>query len=221
MCAVEGRQIADRTRPSFKSAPAGVRDSLASACHALSKQPARALLADPLEYLYEEHFRQRSLCFVLDAFATEGVLRTSEIRAVLGYFDGDFALHIMDEDHDLFPMLRSLASAEDAIDPLLDSLTADHVRAERVGKRIVAMLAAQLERGDGVRELDRAACREIVRFCATERRHLMLENAIVLPLARIRLDADHRRQLATRMRARHERRRPVSANPQKGGANAR
>ena len=147
--------------------------------------------------------------------------RPKEMQAVIAYFEGDFALHIQDEHDDLFPMLRTLAASEDAIDPLLDSLSADRSRDERIGRRIVALLAAQLEREEADRTLDAPACREIRRFTVTERRHLMFENAIVLPLARIRLDAQHQQLLRTRMKARRDRRRPGPSTPPSGDTDAR
>ncbi|MGE0311653.1 MAG: hemerythrin domain-containing protein [Lautropia sp.] len=182
--------------------PGAGRDALENAVRTLARTPAPALLADPLEYLAEEHFRQRCLCQLLDAVANDGRRRRAEIRTAVAYFRGDFALHVRDEQDDLFPMLRSLAAAEDAIDALLDSLTADHARDASIGRRVVSLLEALLERDEPGPGLDADASREIAGFSGAERRHLMLENAIVLPLARIRLDAAHRRLLSARMAAR-------------------
>ena len=177
--------------------------SIDTARKSLNRTLSEAMLVQPLEYLADEHFRQRGLCVMLQAMADSGDVAEQDKDAVIRYFDWDFGLHLRDEVDGLFPMLRARATTEDAIEPLLDKLIEDHAHDECAGARIRTALAAlpSAKSSDRAR-LDDITRDDCVRFVAAERRQLMLENAIVLPLARVRLGPADRQTLFTAMQAR-------------------
>ncbi|MGI9512183.1 MAG: hemerythrin domain-containing protein [Anderseniella sp.] len=171
------------------------------ALEALSNAPPSSQFAEPLDYIFAEHFRQRVLCNMLDEIADRERPDRQPIEAVLRYLRVDFAPHMQDEEHDLFPMLRRRAEPEDRIDDVIGQLTQEHAAdrqdAKLITEGLAKALAGKTETGQGS-----ALAKLLHRFAENERNHLTLENAIILPLARIRLTDDDIRNLAHRMAAR-------------------
>lgn len=150
------------------------------AISALSKRPPDALLAEPLEYIFADHFRQRVLCGALDEMAEQKRFDREIAGHVLAFMKKDFGIHVLDEEEDLFPLLRQRAEADDEIGEVLTQLTAEH-EADRQDCEAICKLVSQAECAGGKGgELMR-------RFAANERHHLIVENAIVLPFAKARL----------------------------------
>lgn len=152
----------------------------------------------PLEALREVHFLQRQICCDLEVLAETRVPRADLARGVLMNLCRDLPLHHEDEDHDLFPLLRARAHPEDEIDTLLDRLSADHARDAAQRPPLLAALACLADGALPAPE-DRAALRALAQ---SERRHMTIENAIVLSLARARLTAEDRAKLMAAMAAR-------------------
>ena len=165
------------------------------AIEALSVAPPQRLLREPLEYIFADHFRQRVLCGVIDEMAGAGVLDNEMAGHVLAFMRRDFGLHVQDEEEDLFPLLKRRAEPEDRIMDVLSDLSAEHAADKKDGAQLCAVL-----------EGDKSAPKQwpalFERFAANERHHLALENAIVLPLARVRLTAEDQRFLGLSMAAR-------------------
>jgi hemerythrin-like domain-containing protein len=160
-----------------------------------------AQLAAPLAYLTAEHFRHRSLCTVLDGIADEPLPARDMLGAVIRFLRADFRFQVDDEEQDLFPMLRRCADPDDRMDDVLDRLCREHAAEEMDAEAIAQGLADALRTGAPAAPTD--AFRDFLhRFAAFKRRHLTLENAIILPLARIRLTPDDLRDLGRRMAAR-------------------
>lgn len=163
-------------------------DQRTTALSVLAEAPPPKLFSTPIEYLFAEHFRQRTLCRMINEIASAQACDSECAAAVLRFLDNDFEAHISDEEEDLFPLLRRRAEPEDRIDDIIDELCRDHIVDRKDGKAVAA----------GLRKLDEksgtsSALRRLLRrFAANERRHLIVENAIVLPLARVRLTpSDH------------------------------
>ena len=159
------------------------------------------LMHEPLEWLFAEHFRHRQLCGLIERVATASLPLREESSEIIDFLRYDLTLHIIDEEEDLFPLLRRRARPEDEIDKVLGLLSADHksdaVNAERLREGLEAALEASLPAGH-VPEVRR----QLLAFATHERRHIALENAVVLPIARLRLSEADRRQLALRLAAR-------------------
>ena len=77
--------------------------------------------------------------------------------------------------------------------------TADQIAATRLLPRVRAMLTRCLDRGDELTATERAG---LAKFAAHMRRHLVAENAILLPIARARLTRADLKLLTKRMRSR-------------------
>lgn len=162
--------------------------------------PPTWMLADPLAYILADHGRQRSACAALDAFASAGQLCAATADTVRAFLAHDVPLHFADEEEDLFPAIRLRALREDAIEPILIGLIADHQ-------------ACRAQLGEIVTALTRDCCDEplhlepcigaIMRaYSMTEQRHLAVENGIVIPIAQRRLKAADLAIMSCHMRAR-------------------
>ena len=160
------------------------------------------LLREPLEYLKADHVRQRRVCDVLEKLVSEDVDETAAdvIEATIAYLSDDFLLHMRDEEIDLFPRLRVSCRLDDEIDGLLDGLQRDHTADEYLATGIVQSLRSML---DIVQPTDVSKLNQLAgSFAMTERRHLKLEDGIVLPIAKRRLSPDELEQIGRSMAAR-------------------
>ncbi|HMA14803.1 MAG: hemerythrin domain-containing protein [Bacteroidota bacterium] len=180
-----------------------------SARHSIPPQiepPALALLNDPIDFFFAEHFRQRTVCNLLELLAAAESLDQAMAGEVLSFLKHDLSLHVQDEEEDLFPLLRRRCLPEDAIERVLAALTAEHAADRLLAETMVSGLQHALRGKASVvsRTRLRAAMRD---FARNERRHLALENAVMLPLARRRLTDRDLTMLTVRM---WWRRRPVA-----------
>lgn len=146
-----------------------------------------ALLGNPLDFIHEDHLREREICAQIDALAGARTPEADAVARILGFLRTELPLHLEDEEEDLFPLLRRRCEPEDEIDKAIERLVSDHRHAGEDTPQVVA----DLERlGSGESELSEDMRTRLVNFAAHARRHLILENAIILPLARLRL-TDH------------------------------
>lgn len=158
-----------------------------------------ALLARPLDFIQQDHYREREICGVLDRAAALLPCSKPELEDALAFVACELPLHLSDEEEDLFPLMRRRCPREDDIDGVIARLREDHGHAATDAARIAALLRLLLAvgrmalPGEGV---------ELARFARHARRHLIVENAIILPLARARLTLSDLRSLALRMAAR-------------------
>ena len=107
--------------------------------------------------------------------------------------------HALDEEDDLFPLLRRRALPEDDLEATLIRLDGDHEHGRHLAETAKPILAEMAR--DGCASVgDRRAM--LTRLAGHERRHLIVENAIILPLAAARLTPSDLRTLALRMAAR-------------------
>lgn len=153
-------------------------------CRAADTAPTDPrLLENPLAFLAEDHFRERAVCVQIDRIATQPSVSRAEIAAVLGSIETQLPLHWQDEEDDLFPLMRRRCDPDDEIDKVIDRLSAEHAHAGSSAKLVAAILRDLLE---GV-AMSPAARSALTTFAAEARRHLIVENAIILPIARARL----------------------------------
>lgn len=119
-------------------------------------------------------------------------------RAVLRYFDSGGRLHHLDEDEDLFPLLRGRAAARGRaeISGVIDELEREHESMESQWRRLRERLLAIVEGAP------RLGAEEVARFAWLYRRHMETESAAVLPFAREVLDAEDLKSLGERMMSR-------------------
>jgi hemerythrin-like domain-containing protein len=158
------------------------------------------LLDEPLDYIFAEHFRQRTVCNLLRHLAERRFATRAEADSLVAYLTHDVALHHADETDDLFPLVRRRAVPEDELGAVLARLGEDHVRCQSMIDGIVAALTAR-PAADPVR-LDKPARELMQAYAAAEHRHLAMENGVVLAIARVRLTPADLRKLSAGMKAR-------------------
>jgi len=160
----------------------------------------RELLRRPLEYILADHLRQRVLCVLCEQIADAEHMDVALVEEVVAYLKTDMVVHVIDEEQDLFPLLRRRAEDSDDIETALGQLSGEHAAEEGLAENIVTGLEATL--ADTAHGLDDQVRTALRKFAHTERQHLALENATVMPLAKIRLTEKDQRDLAARMAAR-------------------
>jgi len=161
----------------------------------------RALLGNPLEFFAADHLRQRAAFALIQHLATLDTLDKTIAAQLLKFLEKDMVAHVLDEEDDLFPLLRRRCEFEDDIELVLSDLSAEHTAEERVAVDIRIGLARAIEANCAVGEIAKLEERMLA-FAIAENRHLALENGIVLPLANARLTEDDLRALGRRMTSR-------------------
>jgi len=159
------------------------------------------LMASPLDFFFAEHFRHRQLCGLIDQLSMTTFFEPGAIAEVVDFLRFEAPIHIIDEEEDLFPLLRRRCLVEDEVEGVLGVLSAEHKADGLLGKVVRTYLERCLE----TRAAPGATLegrRDLTAFAAQERRHLALENAVVLPIARQRLTREDLAGLARRLAAR-------------------
>lgn len=154
---------------------------------------------NPLDQILQEHLRQREICAKLDRLANLEQSDSELAVEVLPHFDTLLARHVHDEEDDLYPLLRRRSDPDDDINETLDRLMLKHQISLKLAVRVKAIVTA-MARDSSLPDADEAAA--LIGFAAHERRHLIVENAIVLPMARARLTNEDLAELRARMKKR-------------------
>jgi len=144
--------------------------------------PAR--LGNPLDLLLQDHLFEREICAKLGRMASADNPDLADLPLMLGFLRFARPLHHEDEEADLFPLLRRRCLPEDEIDRAIARLTGDHDAARPETRRTIAILE-RIEAGGRAPDTDER--RALADYAARTERHLTLENAVILPLARSRL----------------------------------
>ncbi len=156
------------------------------------------LLGNPIEFLAEDHLREREICTSLDYIAASESADQEVLWDVQSFLEKELPLHLADEEEDLFPMMVNRCEPEDEIERVIDRLLGDHDHAEKDTPVVIAILQ-EYQRGTALSPDNRKV---LSSFATHSRHHLILENAIILPLARVRLTPDDLSHLCKRMLAR-------------------
>ncbi|CAO4139102.1 hemerythrin domain-containing protein [Methylorubrum aminovorans] len=170
--------------------------------------PDRGLLADPLEYLLVDHLRMRDLCAVAERIAEGDGAETSLAHALAHHLVGDLAVHGLDDEEDLYPLVRRRAWPEDRVEDVLGALASDQALGERLFGELAEDLTAMAAAGSAPDVDLRRSLRD---FAVRLRRRIAVENALVMPLAEARLTKADLAGLARRMAARRGMRLAVGA----------
>lgn len=157
------------------------------------------LLGQPLDFISEDHLRERQICAVIDAIALAARLDRQAALTVLRFLNEELNVHLRDEAEDLFPLLSKRCTAEDGIESAIARIRVDQTEALRLLPEVRATFALCLDTGSDLSAEGRAI---LTRFVGHVRRHLVAENAILLPIARARLTRADLAILSAHMRAR-------------------
>ena len=113
--------------------PAATVTELSAETDALA--PVRSeLLARPLEFIVAEHHRLRDLCRLLDGIAEAPGSATIPADAILHCIEHELPLHVIDEEEDLFPLIRRRAKPRDGAERLLGLLSREHAEDDRLAR---------------------------------------------------------------------------------------
>jgi iron-sulfur cluster repair protein YtfE (RIC family) len=141
------------------------------------------------------------MCKVLEYLAVAPSFDAGLIASTDDFIRYDLALHVIDEEEDLFPLLRRRCSEEDDIEDVLGRLSADHALDQELA-RVVRTLFAQSLEGRVAPSALTGGPRALLQLARQEKSHMALENAVVMPLARRRLTPDDLEALSLRLAAR-------------------
>lgn len=170
-----------------------------AACHdPWTIEPMPEGLEDsPLDFLFADHHRQRQAVHILLRIAG-GEYDETGVRNLVSFLERDFALHIQDEEIDFVPLLRRLCPPEDGIDELAERLAHEHADDKSSVQKVIETLRTLLSGGE-LNESGEAAIRA---FATHLRQHLAIENGVLLPIARVRMDPESLNALALAIRSR-------------------
>ena len=160
-----------------------------------------ALIRQPLEWFTAEHYRHRQFCALMHELAADPDFDPKPVAALVDFLRHELGRHLADEEEDLFPLLRRRALPEDDIDQVLGRLTSEHKGDLAHGYALRTHLECCLETRTAPGR-DSAARLALDAFASQELRHLALENAVVLPLAKLRLTSKDLKGLTRRLAAR-------------------
>jgi hypothetical protein len=158
-----------------------------------------SLLGRPLDFISEDHLRERQICAVIDAIALAASLDRLAALTVLRFLNEELNVHLRDEAEDLFPLLAKRCPAEDSIESAIARIMIDQSEALHLLPEVRATLAGCLDTGSDLSADGRAM---LIRYASHVHRHLVAENAILLPIARVRLTRADLVTLSAHMRAR-------------------
>lgn len=163
------------------------------------KPTSTSLLARPLDFISEDHLRERQICAVIDRLAGAEALDRQAATHVLRFLNEELNVHLRDEAEDLFPLMARRCTEEDAIERAIERIRVDQDEAMRLLPQVRTMLAGCLDTGCDLTPEDRTV---LTAFAGHVHRHLVTENAILLPIARVRLTRADLRALSKHMLSR-------------------
>jgi hemerythrin-like domain-containing protein len=165
---------------------------------------------NPLDLIKEDHFRLRHICALIDRISGRPSKEPGDVEQIRRFLRCELATHLADEEENLYPLLRKRCAPEDQLGRTLAMLSEDHVGQRASAEACLAVLdRLSLSGGD----LSDAEADTLRAFADRKRRHLIVENAILLPLARARLLAPDLREMLAQMRLRREEANLIGAAP--------
>ena len=159
------------------------------------------LLREPLVWFFAEHYRHRDVCSRLLVMARTVVQEPDALEEIHDFLDYDLAVHVIDEEDDLFPLMRRRCEPDDHIEGVLGMLSGEHASDLQLASAVKSLVAKAMADGRGLAAYADAWA-VIEPFCVSQKRHIAVENAVVLPIARLRLTASDLRGLGQRLAAR-------------------
>lgn len=154
-------------------------------------------LGNPLDFLAEDHMRERQICAMLDDIATGTQSTQNIISDAIAFFQEELPFHQADEEQDLFPLMVQRCEPSDEIEKAIARLRSERNCTQKTMPEVVRILRTCGSDETTIPETkDHGLLRD---FSGHARRHLIFENAIILPIARARLTEDDMKELLLRM----------------------
>jgi len=152
----------------------------------------------PIDFLAAEHTRARSLCSMIDTVAEAATPDKVAMTRVLDYLETDLPAHIHAEVDYFFPVLRLHCPMEDEIGPAIEAVADEHEATIKILPGLACVLRQHLVDGLACTEVERDQLHDLA---AHVRRHVVLTNAILMPIAKVRLSEADLLSLRTSMLA--------------------
>ncbi len=141
---------------------------------------------DPVDWIVDDHLRQRTICHVLERIARNPRHGgTSDLEDASLYLQDELPLHVADEEDDLVPLLGLRCEIGDRFGEISVALRENHESERKLALAVlpeIRRILAGEPLANPVQFFGNA-----LRLCAIIRRHLVWENAVLVPLARKRL----------------------------------
>ena len=169
--------------------------------------------ANPLDVIIYEHELQNRMCNALERIA-DGLPDTVDVRlitAIVPVVQHDLVIHVLDEEDGLFPLMQERVAPEDNFDAVLETLCLEHAADQGFAEELVDQL--ELLKAHGKPDNPNMLGYMLRGFFEAQRRHLAWENAVVLPLARLRLRPEDLKSLARVMLDNRKARHPTLVRP--------
>lgn len=163
------------------------------------KSQALSLGGNPLDIIEREHNNQTQLCVIVENIADSlpDMVNPALCRHAIMSLQRDIPIHRADEERGLFPLLEKRAYTEDNIQEILACLSTEHASDEAFAYELFESLETLAE-GKSVANPNMVGY--MLRcFFECYKRHLLWENAIVIPLARKRLEPEDLNILSCKM----------------------
>jgi hemerythrin-like domain-containing protein len=159
---------------------------------------------EALDFILFEHLKHREMCNELDRLAVAPNVDVARTSKLAEFIRVDMAMHVFDEEEDLFPLLRSRCTLEDQINEALDRFDREHDADRDLAAEVRVILCKAVAESTPPSQIPGAAD-ALHAFAQSQRRHMMLENGVLIPLARRRLTKDDLTALGKRFASRRRR----------------
>lgn len=156
--------------------------------------------ADPLDLIARDHLMHSRLCSLLEEIADSlpDRVTTDMAQSAADAMKVNVAIHILDEELGLFPLLRAASSPDDNIGVVLSLLTREHEADIDFARELIEALEELALTG---RPHNADMLGYMLRgYFELQRRHQAWEDAIVMPTARQMLAEDAINKLGAAMR---------------------
>lgn len=158
------------------------------------------LLEDPLEYLSEDHFRAKTVCETIRRVAQSDQPQKTDLVEIRTFLSNELPLLMHDEDDDLCQLLHTRVVPEDDFDRLAEKVASLH---DSIEIKRMQLIEAVKDLVNGSKEMSPEICISFNDLEREIREDMIVENAKLLPLARLRLISDDISQLRSRLLRRH------------------
>jgi hemerythrin-like domain-containing protein len=164
---------------------------------------------EALDFILFEHLKHREMCNALDQLADAPSFDRAEVTRLAEFIRVDLTMHVFDEEEDFFPLLRQRCAPEDQVDAALDRFDREHEADRDLSAQVRIILYNAVSTSTPPSQMPGAS--EMLRaFAQGQRRHMMLENGVLIPLARRRLSKDDLEALGRRLADRRRPRTPAA-----------
>ncbi len=154
------------------------------------------LLADPLEFLAEDHLRTRTVCAAFDRIADSETPVRADVFEALTYLENELPLFIVDEDAELLRLMRAHVQDAPELFSILRRVTELHQEIAFRSRPVIDLLQLLKKQARRLSYSEQSCLRELASSLRTD---MAVENGKLLPLARKLLTGEEISELRSGM----------------------